>query len=217
MLKLEDYRDNCALKVELMPKNLTITPESYGVMMHYAFDPETLKSRPNFQITRVTLVIDVGYDTTDVSVFEGVKYQRDLSFTLPNAGIGVIARAVRDYIKTMEHEADVSRIDAGMRRLAGVKPGAPKKLEFAPDQFVNVAELYDVRLANLARKITDEIETQLRTSISRALLTGGGAYHPERHMKDMLGSGNVFRSENPDHANVIGAMTAQHLKEAQGR
>lgn len=215
--KLEDHRQNCALRLVIDEKRLTLIPESYGAMMHYAFDPDTLKPRPNAAISGSSLVIDIGYDTTDVSLFEGTRYQRDQSFTIEDAGMGVIVRAIVDYIALTKRHADVTRVDFGLRAIAGVKPKTVKKVEFAPDEFIDVTDIYDTLLANLVSKIADGIETRFRGSVVRALLCGGGAYHTERHLADMMGAAHIFKVQDPDHANTLGGLTVVRLKAAAGR
>lgn len=208
---LED-NEGCTLRLDIDGKRLTIIPESAGAMAHYAFDPATLRKRPENQTAGTTLVIDIGYETTDVSLFEGMAYQRDQGFTIPHAGMGLVARAIQEHARTELRDADASRIDRGMRLIAGTKTGAPKKIEVAPGIWLDVGELYDSEIDLLAHLIADEVRTQFSGSVVRAILTGGGAYHLKDALSDRLPFDPVI-CPDPDTANVLGGLTLLKLKE----
>lgn len=212
---LEDY-EGCTLRLQIEHGSLFVLPESAGAMTHYAFDPATLRKRPDGATAGTTLVIDIGYETTDVSVFEGMSYQRDLAFTIPKAGMSVIARALFEYCNKSLRGIEISRIDQAMQKLAGMKPGHRKELEPSPGIFVDVAEVYDGEMAALANKIADEIRTQYTGTPVRALLAGGGAYHHRHALKDMLPF-DVVLAPDPDDSNVLGGMTYLRLKQQAAR
>jgi len=210
---LEDY-EGCTLRLAIEDKNLLIIPESTGAMTHYAFDPKTLKKRAD--VAGSSLVIDIGYETTDVSLFEGMAYQRDQSFTIPRAGMGIVARSIQESITKEIREADISRIDYGMRLIAGARAGAPKSIEVAPGIFASVEGIYDAEIDQLANKIADEIRTRFSGAVTRAVLAGGGALHLSRALSDSL----PFTPDiapDADMSNVQGAYTLLQLKLAVGR
>jgi hypothetical protein len=212
---LEDY-EGCTLRLQVEHGSVTVLPESAGAMTHYAFDPDTLRKRPDSPTAGTTLVIDIGYETTDISVFEGMSYQRDLAFTIPKAGMSIVAQALYDFCNIKLRGIDISRIDQAMHRLAGMKPGHKKDLEPTPGIFVDVAEVYDNEMATLANRIADSIRTQYTGTPVRALLAGGGAYHHRHALKDMLPF-DVVMSPDPDDANVLGGMTYLRLKQQAAR
>lgn len=210
---LEDY-EGCTLRLSVEGKKLLIIPESTGAMTHYAFAPDTLRRRAD--VAGSSLVIDIGYETTDISLFEGMAYQRDQAFTLPRAGMGIVARAVQEQLRHDLREADASRIDYGMRLIAGTKPGAPKSVEVAPGIRADVGPIYDAEIEELANKIADEIRTIFTGAVNRAILAGGGALHLARALADRLPF-ELTISPDPDMANVQGAYTLLQLKFAAGR
>ena len=132
--------DNCALKLKMKPENITILPESAGAMFHYAFSPDTLRRRSSAALAGSTLVIDIGYQTTDVSLFEGMKYIPDAGFTVDRTGMGIIARDIEAAVQKHVRGAYVSRIDKGMRSIAGSIPG---EVERTYALINNVCELWD--------------------------------------------------------------------------
>jgi len=203
--------DNCALTLKMKPENITILPESAGAMFHYAFSPDTLRRRTSAALAGSTLVIDVGYQTTDVSLFEGMKYIPDAGFTVDRAGMGLIARDIEAAVQKQVRGADASRIDRGMRVIAGSLPGKAKKVEVAPNQYAEVGEVYDARVNELSTTIAQAIQTQFGGSVNRAVIAGGGAYHLARSLDDMLPFETMIVSE-ADRANVIGAYTGLQIK-----
>lgn len=212
---LEDY-EGCTLRLQIDSGNLFILPESAGAMTHYAIDPDTLRKRPDSPTAGTTLVIDIGYLTTDVSVFEGMAYQRDLAFTIPSAGMGQVASEIHDYCNKSLRGIDISRIDQAMQKLAGMKMGHRKELEPTPGVFVDVGNLYDSEINILANKIADGIRTQYPGTPVRAILAGGGAYHLKNSLPDMLPF-DVVLAPDADDANVLGGMTYLRLKQQAGR
>ncbi len=207
---LIDY-EGCTLRLEIRPNRLTIVPESYGSLMHWAYDPSSLKRRPGADLTGSTVVIDIGYETTDTSLFEAAKYQRDQAFTIERAGMGVVARSIQEYVAKSIKGADVSRVDRAMQTLGGLPPGAVKRIEPLPGVFVDVTEVYEQAIDDLGQKIAQQVETHYAETPTRYLLSGGGAYHLEHVIRDTLG-GDVKMSPDADTANAIGAFTALRLK-----
>jgi len=204
--------DRCPLELEITQESLIIIPESVGAMTHYGFDPVSLGRRGETKGS--TLVIDVGYETTDVSLFEGMKYQRDQSFTIARAGLGIVARSIADGVRATVRDADPSRIDASMRQLAGTRVGGAKYIEIAPGVVADVASVYDAEIANLANRVAQEVLTQFSGTVTRVLLAGGGAMHLGRYLDDLLPWAPV-PAPDPDLANVRGGMTLVKLKAAR--
>lgn len=213
---LEDY-EGCTLRLDIQDKRLLIIPESAGAMTHYAFDAQKLTKRGGDNPTAgVTAVFDVGYETTDISFFSGMAYQRDASFSIsPDAGMGIVARTIESSVNKKLRGVTASQIDRAMRRIAGTKPGATKQIEAAPGVFVEVGQAYDDSLALLAERIRDEVLTNYGGTVTRVLLAGGGAYHLKNHLTNMLPEtfGKVYVAPDPDTANVWGGYTMLRLKQ----
>lgn len=200
---IADY-DGCTLRLSVNPSKLVVMPESTGALMHWAFDPITLEKHNS--TAGSTLVIDIGYETTDTSLFEGMRYQRDRAFTIRRAGMGNIARSVQSYALTQLRDADESRVDRAMRRIAGQPPQTEKWIEPTPGKEIEISEVYDTALATEAQRIATRVKSLYTEDVTRVLLTGGGAYHLKRALVDLLGWA-VETSPNPEYANVIGALT----------
>jgi hypothetical protein len=207
--------DGCTLRLDIQARRLLILPESYGALMHYAYDPGSLKKRPEAETAGTTLVIDVGYETTDLSLFEGLKFQRDRAESILRAGMGIVTRSVHDYLDKTTRATDVSRLDRALREIAGKAPGTPKTIEPAPGVLVDVAALYDAEIDSLAARIAQEVLTRYPEAVSRILLAGGGAYHLQRALRAYLAPLPVELATDADTANVLGGFTA--LKFQHGR
>ncbi len=135
--------------------------------MYYAYDPGSLKKRPEADTTGTTLVIDIGYETTDLSLFEGLKFQRDRAESILRAGMGIITRSVHDYLDKATRATDVSRIDRALRDIAGKVPGTPKFIEPTPGVQIDVADIYDQEIDSLALRIAHEVLTRYPEAVSR--------------------------------------------------
>lgn len=206
--------DGCELRIQIDEARLSILPESSGAIAHWAFDPQTLKRRAD--TSGSTLVIDPGFETTDCTLYEGLRYMRDRAFTFSRTGMGNVTRAVTDYVKTVIRNADVSRVDVAMRGIAGVRSGSPKSIEPTPGKVVDIAPAYDVAVANLAAKIADDVRTHYPEDVTRVVLAGGGAYHLCNALEDHLPF-PVEAAPQPEYANVYGAMTGLKIKAEAGR
>jgi hypothetical protein len=204
--------EGCALYLDIQARRLLILPESYGALMRYAYDPGSLKKRPEAETAGTTLVIDVGYETTDLSLFEGLKFQRDRAESVLRAGLGIVTRAVHDYLDKTTRATDVSRLDRALREIAGKAPGTPKTIEPAPGVLVDVTALYDAEIDSLAARIAQEVLTRYPEAVSRVLLAGGGAYHLQRALRAYLAPLPVEIAPDADVANVLGGFTALKLQ-----
>lgn len=212
--EISDY-EGCTLRIELDPKRLMIMPESAGAMFHFVYDPKTLAARKQASATGTTLLIDIGYETTDLSLFEGMSYQRDRSFTITRAGMGTVARQIQEYASQLVGHVDVSRVDVGLRALAGLTSDL-KQIEVAPGVYVDVSSVYDYEVEMLANRIADDVRTRYAKSITRALLGGGGAYHLAKKLRKLLPYQIIEIVPDADLANVWGAFTFLSMK-AQGK
>lgn len=215
---LSDGQEN-TLCLDLQARRLLILPESYGALLHYAYDTGSLKQRPEADTTGTTLVIDIGYETTDLSLFEGLKFQRDRAESILRAGMGIVTRAVHDYLDQTTRATEVSRIDRALRELAGKAPGSAKPIEPTSGVWLDVAPVYDQEIDSLAARIAQEVLTRYPEAISRVLLAGGGAYHLQRALRTHLAPLPVELVPDAEVANVWGGFTAlklQHSRVAQG-
>jgi hypothetical protein len=207
--------EGCTLRLDIQAKRLLIIPESYGALMHFAYDPDSLKKRPEIDTTGTTLVVDVGYETTDLSLFEGLKFQRDRAESILRAGMGIITRNVHDYLGKTLRATDVSRIDRALRDIAGKAVGVPKTIEPTPGVLVDVTDIYDQEIESLAVRIAQEILTRYPEALTRVLLAGGGAYHLHRALRSHLAPLAVEITPDADVANVLGGFTALKLQHSR--
>lgn len=205
------------LRIHVTEDRLLIVPESYGALMHYAYDPSTLKKRTDVDLVGSTLVVDIGYETTDMSLFEGLRYQRDRTESEPRAGMGIISRALQTYIRRAVRSADASRIDRAMQKLADIPHGELKEIEAVPGVLVDVTEVYEETIDDLAPRIAQEVLTRFPETVSRVLLAGGGAYHLASAMRQHLAPLEVVTAPNPELANVLGAFTMLNIQAISGR
>jgi len=205
------------LKIEIEPDRLLIVPESYGALMHYAYDAGTLRKRPDIDMTGTTLVVDIGYETTDMSLFEGLHYQRDRTESEQRAGMGVISRALQNYIKRGVRNADVSRIDRAMQKIAGIAPGQLKEIEPIPGIVCDVTDIYDETVSDLAPRIAQEVLTRFPEAVNRVVLAGGGAYHLREAIEEHLQPLQVVVVPNPELANVLGGFTMLNIQALAGQ
>jgi hypothetical protein len=208
--------DGCVLLLDIRPRRLLIVPESYGALMHFAYDALSFKKRSEANTTGTTLVVDIGYETTDLSLFEGLKFQRDRAESIFRAGMGILARAVQEYADKTLRSTDVSRIDRALREVAGLAPGVPKIIQPSPGVYADVTAVYDAELDNLAARIAQETLTRFPEAISRVLLAGGGAYHLGRALRHYLTPLTVEVAPDAEAANVLGGYTALNLQARRG-
>lgn len=209
--ELVDY-EGCTLRLDIQNKRLLIVPESYGALMHYAYESDALKKRSGSETTGTTLVVDVGYETTDISLFEGLKYQRDRAESLQRAGMGIITRAVHKYLDQSLRATDDHRIDRALQAIAGKVAGAPKEIEPVPGIFADVTDVYDEEIEVLGTRIANEVLTRFPESASRVLLAGGGAHHLSGVLRDKLAPLTVESAPDPDTANMYGAFTMLRIQ-----
>ncbi len=213
---LADVAGN-SLKIDIMADRLLIVPESYGALMHYAYDAGTLRKRDGIDMSGTTLVVDIGYETTDMSLFEGLHYQRDRTESEGRAGMGVISRALQAYIRRGVRNADVSRIDRAMQKIAGIPPGKLKEIEPIPGIVCDVTDVYDETVSDLAPRIAQEVLTRFPEAVNRVLLAGGGAYHLSEALRQHLAPLEVVIVPEPELANVLGGFTMLNIQALTGQ
>jgi len=209
---IADY-DNCVLQIQLDPKRLAIMPESSGALMHWAFDDKTLERRAGSITSGSTIVCDVGYETTDLTLYEGMKYQRDRAFTVERSGMGNITRTISDGLIASGalRQSEESRIDRSLRPLASIKSGAEKWLTLPQGDF-EISEVYDTAVSELSARIADRLHTLYPEGATRVLLAGGGTYHLKNALRNRL-QYPVEIAPNPEHANVLGAFSTMRLQD----
>jgi hypothetical protein len=188
-------------------------PESTGALFHWAYDPRTATRRPEVDTGGSTLVIDIGYETTDCTLFEGMKYRRDRAFTIRRAGMGNVVRSVRDYLLATNavRDVDESRLDLALRAVAGLRPGDEKWIEISGKE-IEVTEVYDHSLSNEVQRITTRVKSLYTEDVTRALLAGGSVYHMRPVISSLLPF-YVVVAPDPAHANVFGAYTALKVRD----
>lgn len=207
--EISDY-DGCTLRMSINPSKLIVMPESTGALMHWAFDPQTMEKRNS--TAGSTLVVDIGYETTDTTLFEGMRYQRDRAFTFRRAGMGNVVRSVLAYVMNQLRDADESRVDRALRMIANTLPGKEKWIEPTPGKEVEVSEVYENAISTEAQRIATRIKSTYTEDVTRVLLTGGGAYHLKRALNDQLPF-TIEVSPEPEYANVIGALTTLKVRD----
>jgi len=196
----------CELRLEVWDRKLKILPEGAGAMYHYAFNADGEK-RAGTNIGGTTLLIDIGYETTQALVFEGMKFQRDLARTFWRRGMGVVVRDIHEYAMSAVRGADVSRIDAAIRPLAGMKPGAKKEIEVAQGVRIDITEVYDAGIKRLADGAVQDILTAFPYSFTRVVLNGGTALHLDAHLREWFAGMKVATCPDADDSEVRGLLT----------
>ena len=202
--------------VELEPDRLLIVPESYGALMHYAYDAGTLRKRDKLDMSGTTLVVDIGYETTDMSLFEGLHYQRDRTESEPRAGMGVISRALQNYIRRGVRNADVSRIDRAMQKIAGIPAGEPRKSSRSPAHRRRHRSLRRSRERSRAAYRAGSADALPGNGQPRA--AGGRRRVSSARSADRASrTAQVVVVPNPELANVLGGFTMLNIQAMSGQ
>lgn len=209
---IRNVRDHegCILQLDIDASKIVILPESTGALMHHAYSP-ALEKRGDTD--GQTLVVDIGYETTDTTLFVGMKYQRERAYTIPRAGMGNIARTVAEAAGKAIRGVDVSLVDRAMRSLPG-KDAADMWISINGKEF-NAAKVYAHAIMTEAQKIADAILTSYQSDVSRVVVAGGGAYHLTAALRELLPFEKIVKVANPEHANVYGAYTTLMLQAAR--
>ncbi|MEO8395895.1 MAG: hypothetical protein ABI700_23065, partial [Chloroflexota bacterium] len=113
--------------------------------------------------------------------------------------------------------ADVSRIDRAMQKIAGIAPGKLKEIEPIPGIVCDVTEIYDETVSDLAPRIAQEVLTRFPEAVNRVLLAGGGAYHLKEALIEQLAPLEVVVVPNPELANVLGGFTMLNIQALAGQ
>lgn len=205
-IKVIEDQDGCILRLSLEAKNIRIIPESTGAFAHYSYDAKTLNPRSGSSTTGITAVLDVGFLTTNVSLYENSAYQKDRGFTIERGGFGLVVNEVWAWAKSTGRDFDLSRVDKGLHAAAGIAPKKKKEIDLGGGVRLDVSPVYDPALDDLAKLISVTLMNAYKETITRVLLTGGGVYHLERALRDMLDI-PVVTAPDPELANVLGAYT----------
>ncbi len=155
-----------------------------------------------------TILADIGYETVNEALFIGQKYTRDIAYTLERGGFGVVVRAVQSWAGTKLKGVDASRVDIGLRSVAGIPLGQPKPIEVAKGVFIDVQPIYDIEVPLLAERISQDVATRFADQLAnRVALSGGTAYHVGPYItQDQIGW-PVEICPDPEIANSLGVMT----------
>lgn len=195
------------LRVEVTENRFIIVAEGYGARRYREFDPSTLERRTGIQPAGAAIVADIGYETINESLFHGLKYIRDASYTLERGGFGIVVRAIQNWASTQLKGVDVSRIDIALRRAAGIPLGEPKFIEIAPGVTIDVQPVYDVEVPLLAERAGQDIATRFADQAANVvLLAGGTAYHLAQFMNEAQVGWPVEVVPDPEVANCMGVM-----------
>lgn len=200
--------DGCILRVELLDSRILFIPECYGAFRHLKFDPATLDLRKDIQVPGSTILVDVGYETVNEALFAGNKYIRDASYTTERSGFGVVVRAIQNWAGNKLKGVDASRVDIGLRQVAGIPLGEPKFIQIAEGVSVDVQPIYDEQVPLLADRIMQDVITRYADmAANRVALNGGSAYHLAPYITDERIGWPVVVVPDPEIANSLGVMT----------
>lgn len=200
--------DGCLLRLNIEYKNLVVLPESTGALTHWAFDQDTLERRQGVETDGSTLVVDIGYETTDTTLYHGLKYQRDRANTVKRAGMGIIAREIADQIGE-----DTSRVDHALRAVAGLPLGVSKTITLPSGQY-EISGVYDALVYDVSTRIVQDTKTFYELDKPRrVLVAGGGVHHLRSVLADMFKPWPVVTAPAPELANVLGSYTFLCIQE----
>lgn len=204
---IED-QEGCCLRLKIEPDKVRIIPESSGALAHYAFDAVSLNPRKDTSTVGITAVVDIGFLTTNVSLYEGTAYQKDSSFTIPRGGFGVVVKDIQEKVKVNGRQIEISRLDRALQKVAGIPPKKEKKIDIGGGAKIVVTQVYDNSLEALVNLIYDGLLNGIGTVINRVLISGGGEYHAGNHLKSMMPDGfETVMAPDPELANAIGGYT----------
>lgn len=191
-----DHAGN-TLYVRILADKIDVTAESTGDLYHWVYSGHSAEG--------TQLIVDIGYETTDCSLFENGIYQRDRAMTIPRTGMGNVARGIHDYLGNHVRGADITRIDRSMRGLAG-KGCDQRKIEVAPGVAVDVREVYDFEIDQLSTKIANGVSTFYTEDVTQVIVAGGGAYHQSYILQDKLPFDNVAQLPESEFGDIMGMM-----------
>ena len=190
--------EGCKLTVQLTPETLYDMPESRGAIIHYMVDYRTLQPRKNANVSGYVAVVDIGYETTDLSVYENGKPIPEYFFTLPGVGMKFITQEV---VRKLGDAADESYID---RSLSSDTPNW-KKFEYAPGLTTDISDLYPLLCQELAQRIVSRTVSLIKIPLRTVLIAGGGVYHLSKHLTEKEFGVPTAEPIHPERANLFGA------------
>lgn len=204
-----DDAQGCTMHIKIEGNRFKFVPESTGAFYHYACDPYTLELRHHSagNLMGNVLVADVGMLTADYSVYREFNYLPSHSHTEPNIGMLSVVNAVRDSIQASGSGIGITDADTALMYIADIAAGAPKWIVYANGSYrADVAPVYDQAAYLLANSVADKIKEKYegpKLGLSMILLAGGGAYHIEKYIRNMV-SADVDVVPEPALANVLG-------------
>ena len=200
--------EGCTLRVEITESRFLIVPEGRGAAEQRCYDPATLQRREDVSSAGSTIIVDAGYETVNETLFHGMKYIRDISYTFERAGFGVIVRAIHAWAADQLKGVDDSRIDIGLRAIAGIPLGREKYIEIAQGVSIDVQPIYDVEIVNFADRLAQDIATRFAdVAANRIGLSGGTAHHILPYLTRENTGWDVEVVPNQEVANALGLMT----------
>jgi Actin like proteins N terminal domain len=186
--------------------NIELNPESRGTMIAHCFS-STGDQVFSFE-NRTVACIDSGTHTVNVGVYNGLKYDPNKSFTIPNTGMVSVWKHCQSIIAhEYGREPSLDDIEAAMRHNAGV-------FNFGADSIdLNLPQYAPQGYQEVASKIISEIQNELEGGRQFAAMVGGGGLYP--HIVDYLADAfpkHILRPEkfdalqdlNPWEYNVAG-------------
>lgn len=200
--------EGSTLRLEITPKRLQIIPESAGALSHYAFDERSLNPRKDSSTVGITVVVDIGFLTTNISLFEGTAYQRDTAFTVERGGFSVVVYDIQQAMKPGGRSIETTYLDRALKAVAGIPMKKEKKIDIGGGAKIDVQRVYDPAVEALADLIKNALLNRVSGQFTRVLVSGGGMYHLGGILKAILPDwADVVFAPNPELANVYGAYT----------
>lgn len=190
--------DGCKLSVQLTPETLHDMPESRGAIIHYMVNYRTMKPRKGANVSGYVAVVDIGYETTDLSVYENGKPVPEYFFTLPGVGMKFITQEI---VRKLGDAADESFVD---RSLSNDTPNW-KKFEYAPGLTTDISDLYPLLCQELAQRIVSRTVSLIKIPLRMVLVAGGGVYHLSSYLTEEQFGVPTEETIHPERANLYGA------------
>jgi hypothetical protein len=152
-------------------QNIQIYPESMGVLLAHCFN-DAGEQVSSFGKKRV-VVLDCGTHTVNVGVFDGLKLNPRLSFTIPNVGMSsvwkhCVAVIHRDY----KREPALDDVETALRDNSGIFNFGSNTIDLKEQKYAP-AGFYDV-----AGKIVSELQNNLEGGSLINIMIGGGGLWP---------------------------------------
>ena len=182
-------------------QNIQIYPESMGVLLAHCFNDKG-EQVYSFGKKKV-VVLDCGTHTVNVGVFDGLKINPRLSFTIPNVGMSsvwkhCVAIIHRDY----KREPSLDDIETALRDENGIFYFGSDQIDLKEDRYAPQG------FRDVASKLVAEIQNNLEGGSLFNVMLGGGGLWPhisediEAAFPSHLKSGDAYFEEYPAAATV---------------